>query len=434
VAGHVPVTRSFFPPVPRPTSAGAERSMTVGVRVLAFVMAGGEGTRLYSLTADRCKPAVPFNGKHRIVDFVLSNLINSEIFSIYLLVQYKSQALIEHVRQSWTLARFIPDHFVTVVPPQMRHGPEWFQGTADAVSQNVHLIETFRPDVVAVFGADHIYRMDVRQMIQAHLAARADVTVATLPVPLALSRSFGIVETDKNLRIRDFKEKPETAEPMPNRPSHALASMGNYIFSGDVLAAELRRANELGESDFGKDILPRMARSHTLLAYDFTTNEVPGLGEFEERGYWRDVGTIEAFYEAHFDTVGARPKFRMTNPAWPIYASPDQAESAVIESGSIHRSVIGTGCVVSHASLDHTMLRRSVTVEEDAKVDYCIVMDRTVIGAGARLRRAIVDQDNAIPAGERIGYDLERDRQRFHVSESGIVVVPRGYFPRTVAA
>ncbi len=402
--------------------------------VLAFVMAGGEGTRLHSLTAHRCKPAVPFNGKHRIVDFVLSNLVNSEIYSVYLLVQYKSQALIEHVRQSWTMARFIPDHFVTIVPPQMRHGPEWFQGTADAVYQNLHLIETFRPDYVVVFGADHIYRMDVRQMLAAHKAANADVTVATLPVPRAQCSGFGIVETDENLRVTDFQEKPAEARGMPGRDTHALASMGNYIFNADVLARELKRAHESGESDFGKHILPRMMKSHNLLAYDFTTNVIPGVADYEEPAYWRDVGTIDAYFAAHLDTLGATPRFRMTNSEWPIYASSDQSESAKVEDGSIRRSVLGTGCVINGARLDHAMLRRAVIVQEDAVVDHCILMDRNVVGRGARLKRAIVDLDNRIPAGESIGYDLERDRQRFHVSEEGVVVVPRGYFPAQAAA
>jgi glucose-1-phosphate adenylyltransferase len=397
--------------------------------VLAFVMAGGEGTRLHALTAHRCKPAVPFNGKHRIVDFVLSNLVNSEIYSIYLLVQYKSQALIEHVRQSWTLARFIPDHFVTVVPPQMRNGPEWFQGTADSVYQNLHLIETFKPDIVAVFGADHIYRMDVRQMIAQHKAHNADVTLATLPVPLAQCSSFGIVSTDDTLRVTDFQEKPQSTRGMPGRPTHALASMGNYIFSADVLVKELKVAHEKGESDFGKHILPRMLKTHKLMAYDFTTNVVPGTADFEEPGYWRDVGTIDAYFAAHLDTLGATPRFRMTNPEWPIYASPDQSESAKIECGVIRRSVLGSGCVVNDAQLDHAMLRRAVTVQPDAVLDHCIVMDRNVIGRGAKLKNAIVDLDNHIPPGEQIGYDLARDRQRFHVSENGVVVVPRGHFP-----
>ena len=403
-------------------------------RVLAFVMAGGEGTRLHALTEHRCKPAVPFNGKHRIVDFVLSNLINSEIYSVYLLVQYKSQALIEHVRESWTMARFIPEHFVTVVPPQMRHGPAWFQGTADAVFQNLHLIDTQRPDLVAVFGADHIYRMDVRQMIEAHCRQGADVTVAALPVPVAQSASFGIVESDADMRVTDFVEKPASTPSMPGRPGFAMASMGNYIFSRDVLVAELRRAHAQEESDFGKHLLPRMARSHKLYAYDFSTNSVPGVAQFEEPGYWRDVGTIESYFEAHMDTLGVQPKFRMTNPSWPIYASADQAESAQIESGRIRRSVVGSGCVVDDATLDHAMLRRSVTVESGASIDHAIVMERSVVGRGARLRRVIVDQDNAIPAGESIGFDLAKDRERFHVSESGIVVVPRGFFPQSTGA
>lgn len=402
--------------------------------VLAFVMAGGEGSRLFPLTEHRCKPSVPFNGKHRVVDFVLSNLVNSEIYGVYLLVQYKSQALIEHVRQSWTMARFIPDHFVTVVPPQMRIGPEWFRGTADSVYQNLHLIKTHRPDFVAVFGADHVYRMDVRQMLEAHIAAEADVSVATLPVPLAQCRGFGIVETDDALWVRRFREKPQRAEPMPGRPGHALASMGNYLFSADVLVDELERAHASGERDFGADILPRLAGTHRVLAYDFTTNRVPGLAPFEDAHYWRDVGTIEAYFDAHFDTLGAQPRLRMTNPQWPVYASQDTSESAQIEGGHIVRSVVGSGCVVDGARLDHAMLRREVHVGPDAQLDHCIVMERTVVGAGCRITRAIIDQDNDIPPGEVIGGDPARDRRRFHVSETGIVVVPRGYFQHARAA
>ena len=419
----MPTPTHLIEPARRPP-----RPLSQAPTTLAFVMAGGEGTRLHPLTADRCKPAVPFNGKHRVVDFVLSNLINSHIYSVYLLVQYKSQALIEHVRQLWTLARFIPEHFVTVVPPQMRNGPDWFQGTADAVYQNLHLIATHGPDLVAVFGADHIYRMDVRQMIQAHVDARADVTVATLPVPLAQCSSFGIVETDIDSRIREFIEKPPSTRAMPGRPGHALASMGNYIFSTDVLIDGLQRAHELGESDFGKHVLPRMVKTHRLLAYDFSSNLIPGVAEHEEPGYWRDVGTIDAYFAAHLDTLGATPRFRITNTEWPIYASPDPSESALIEGGIIRRSVVGSGCVIHGSVLDHAMLRRAVRIEADAALDHCIVMDRTVIGRGARLRHAIVDQDNHVPPGELIGHDPVRDRERFHVSEGGIVVVPRGYF------
>ncbi len=398
--------------------------------VLAFVMAGGEGSRLHPLTQDRCKPSVPFNGKHRIVDFVLSNLVNSDVFSIYLLVQYKSQALIEHVRRTWTLAPVMPDQFVTVVPPQMRNGPNWFQGTADAVAQNLDLIESRRPDLVAVFGADHIYRMDIRQMIAEHLRRHADVSISTLPVPLVESTSFGIVETDDELWVREFREKPSTARSMPGRSTHVLASMGNYLFSTDVLLEELHRARGDGLTDFGHHVLPDLIARRRVLAYDFTTNEVPGIGEHEDPHYWRDVGTIEAYFDAHFDTLGARPLFRMSNPEWPIYTSPEPFESAQIESGRITRSVVGSGCVVNGATLDHAMLRRSVTVEADATLDRCIVMEHSVIGRGAHITRTIIDQHNHIPAGEVIGGDAERDRQRFHVSETGIVVVPRGHFPR----
>jgi glucose-1-phosphate adenylyltransferase len=392
-------------------------------------MAGGEGSRLHPLTANRCKPAVPFNGKHRIVDFVLSNLVNSEIYSTYLLVQYKSQSLIEHVRSTWTMARFMPQHFITVVPPQMRNGREWFQGTADAVYQNIHLIESFRPDIVAVFGADHVYRMDVRQMIDFHVSSGAHATVATLPVPIEQCGEFGIVDTDDNHRIALFKEKPKTARPMPGSRTHALASMGNYIFNADVLLEQLHKMHEQHTSDFGKHILPGMTKSHKLMAYDFDTNLIPGVEAYEEHGYWRDVGTIDAYFEAHFDTLGAQPRFRITNRQWPIYASPDQAESAQIENGVIRRSVVGSGSIVDGATLDHAMLRRAVMVERNAHLEHCIIMERSRIGRGAQVRRAIIDQDNDVPAGARIGFDSEEDRRRFHVTASGIVVVPANYFP-----
>jgi glucose-1-phosphate adenylyltransferase len=325
---------------------------------------------------------------------------------------------------------FIRDHFVTVVPPQMRNGREWFQGTADAVAQNLHLLDTHQPDLVAVFGADHVYRMDVSQMIEEHLKRQADVTIATLPVPIEQCSSFGIVETDDDMWVRQFYEKPASARPMRSRRTHALASMGNYIFSTKVLIEELGRARGNGACDFGNHILPQLTNNRRVLAYDFTTNHVPGIMDHEEPSYWRDIGTIDAYYDAHFDTLGSTPKFRMTNPEWPIYASPDSSESAQIESGVITRSVVGTGCVVRAGRLDHTLLRRAVTIEEDARLDHCIVMDRTVIGQGARITRAIIDQDNEVPAGEVIGGNLQRDRARFHVSDSGIVVVPRGYFRR----
>jgi glucose-1-phosphate adenylyltransferase len=266
-------------------------------------------------------------------------------------------------------------------------------------------------------------------MIEFHVASRAHASVATIPVDLRECDQFGIVDVDSDHRIVDFKEKPKSAKPMPGSRTQALASMGNYIFNADVLLQQLKRMHESGETDFGKHILPSMVKSHKLVAYDFATNTIQGTEPYEEHAYWRDVGTIDAYFQAHFDTLGAQPKFRMTNRHWPIYASPDQAESAQIENGVINRSVVGSGSIVDGATLDHAMLRRSVLVERGAHLEHCIVMERSRIGRGAQVRRAIIDQDNDIPADERIGFDLEQDRKRFHVTPSGIVVVPAGAFP-----
>jgi glucose-1-phosphate adenylyltransferase len=296
------------------------------------------------------------------------------------------------------------------------------------VYQNIHLIESMKPDIVAVFGADHIYRMDVRQMIDFHIQSGAAASVATLPVRLNQSDQFGIVQIDDNNRITDFIEKPKKCDPMPGSTTHALGSMGNYIFNADVLLEQLKKMHENGTSDFGKHILPAMVKTHKLVAYDFDTNHIPGTEPYEEHAYWRDVGTIDAYYDAHFDTLGAAPKFRMTNAKWPIYASPDVAESAQIENGVINRSVVGSGSIVDGAMLDHAMLRRSVHVERGAQLEHCIVMERTRIGRNAHVQRCIIDQDNDVPPGERIGFDLVQDAKRFHVTESGIVVVPAGYF------
>jgi glucose-1-phosphate adenylyltransferase len=266
-------------------------------------------------------------------------------------------------------------------------------------------------------------------MVEFHEKNNAHVSVTTLPVALEQAHQFGIVEVDEAHRIIDFKEKPKNADPMPGSTTQALASMGNYIFNADILLTELKRAHAAGESDFGKHILPRMVKTHKLMAYDFTTNMIPGTAPFEENAYWRDVGTIDAYFEAHFDTLGATPRFRMTNPSWPIYASSDPSESAQIENGIINRSVVGSGCIVDGAFLDHAMLRRAVTVHKGARLEDCIIMERSVIGDSAQVKRAIIDQNNFIPPGELIGYDLEGDRKRFHVTPSGIVVVPSGYFP-----
>jgi glucose-1-phosphate adenylyltransferase len=404
-------------------------------RIIAFVMAGGQGSRLQPLTAARSKPSVPFGARYRIVDFVLSNLVNSQIRTIYLLVQYKSQSLIEHVRKSWTISPLLPDQFVTVVPPQMMSGENWFQGTSDAVYQNIGLIETHRPDLVAVFGADHIYRMDIRQMVQFHRDRGADATVAALPVPIADASGFGVIATDPDGRIRAFQEKPEDPAPMPGRPDVAFASMGNYIFNTEVLLSALKQAHAKGENDFGGHILPRLLHDHRLFAYDFASNEVPGIKPYEKRVYWRDVGSIDAYFEAHGDVLGAEPVFDMFNPQWPIFSSNYQGPVARVLGGKLHNSLLGAATVIHDGvRIRNSIIRREAVIEEDVELEDCIIMDYTRIGRGARLRRVIVDRHNQIEPGDRIGFDPDADRRRFHVSDSGIAVVasgPKSYFARS---
>jgi glucose-1-phosphate adenylyltransferase len=395
-------------------------------RILAFIMAGGEGTRLHPLTAERSKPSVPFGSRYRIVDFALSNLINSHVLSIYLLVQYKSQELIEHVRKAWVLSPMLPGQFVTIVPPQMRGGPEWFQGTADAVSQNLNLIQLHEPDLVLVFGADHIYRMDVRQMVDFHVARAAQVTVAALPVPRAQATAFGIIDADADGRVRGFLEKPAEPPPMAQRPTHAYASMGNYLFDTAVLVEALTEARRAGESDFGKHVLPRLLATHRLYAYDFSSNEIPGTRPYEEPAYWRDVGTIEAYFAAHQDVLGERPRFDAFNPHWPIYSSNYQGPAARLVAGEFRNSVIGAGAIVNGARVRNSVIRREVFLDPDVELDECIVMDYAHVRRGARLRRVIVDRHNVIEAGARIGYDPQEDARRYHVTAGGIVVVPMG--------
>jgi glucose-1-phosphate adenylyltransferase len=393
--------------------------------VLAMVLAGGEGSRLQPLTAGRSKPAVPFAGGTRIVDYVLSNLINSHMYAIYLLVQYKSQSLIEHVHRSWTLSPVIPGHFVTIVPPQMREGPEWFQGTADAIYQNLNLIEQHNPDVVAVFGADHVYRMDIRQMLAFHRERRADVTVAALPVPVGQASAFGIIGTGDDGRIREFLEKPEHPPAMPGRPGHAYASMGNYLFGTRVLKAALEEARDLGETDFGRHVLPRLVSSHRLFAYDFNTNVVPGVNAYEETGYWRDVGTLDAYFAAHQDLLGAEPRFDALNPNWPIQSGSFVGPVARIIGGTIENSMIASGSRIEGALVRNSVLRYEVRIDPGAEVEDCVIMDDVHVKRGAKLRRVIVDRYNTIEAGERIGYDTDADARRYTVSPGGIVVVPR---------
>ncbi|MGH8769905.1 MAG: glucose-1-phosphate adenylyltransferase [Burkholderiales bacterium] len=394
--------------------------------VLAFVMAGGEGSRLHPLTAERSKPSVPFGARYRIIDFVLSNLINSDIHSIYLLVQYKSQSLIEHVRKAWVLSPIISDQFVTIVPPQMREGQEWFQGTADAVYQNMNLIQQHGPDLVCVFGADHLYRMDVRQMVDFHVQSKAEASVAALPVPLDQAHAFGIIAANGDGRIRGFLEKPEQPPPMPNDPTRAYASMGNYLFNADVLCETLNEAHDKGERDFGRHVLPRMLNTRRVYAYDFTHNEIPGVKPFEEPAYWRDVGTIDAYFDAHQDVIGLTPRFNVFNPRWPIFSSHYQGPVTKIISGEITNSILAGGSVVNGARLRDSILRREVMLEPDVELDNCIVMDYVHIQGGCKLKRVIVDRFNVIPARTEIGHDANADSKRYTVTESGITIIPRG--------
>ena len=393
--------------------------------ILAYVLAGGKGERLFPLTAFRSKPSVPFGGRYRIVDFVLSNLVNSRIFSIYLLVQYKSQSLIEHIRQHWVMSPIIRDHFIAVVPPQMRMGPEWFQGTADAVFQNINLITQQRPGLVLVFGADHIYRMDIRQMIDFHLDRNADVTVATRPVPVEEATSFGVIQTDSENRIIGFQEKPENPTPMPSDGNRAYVSMGNYIFNTDVLINALIEAQTKRHNDFGAHILPGLVDDGRLFAYDFAMNTIQGFQPYEERGYWRDVGTIKAFFDAHMDMLGEKPLFELNNAAWPIYPSGFKSPATKILNANIENSMISEGVIVKDARIRNSVIRTGVVIEENVVIEDSIIMDKTLIKRGAHLKNTIVDKLNVIGESARVGHDSEDERFGLHIDRSGIRVIPR---------
>lgn len=396
-------------------------------KILALVMAGGEGSRLFPLTAERSKPSVPFGARYRIVDFVLSNLVNSGIHAIYLLVQYKSQSLIEHVRKAWVLPPMLPETFVTIVPPQMRMGQKWFQGTADAVHQNINLIRQHQPDLVAVFGADHIYRMDIRQMVDFHLERGAQATVAALPVPLKEASGFGVIDADARGLIRGFLEKPAKPPAMAGRPTHAYASMGNYLFNTDVLLDALEACRDIPGSDFGKHVLPMLKDQGGLYAYDFHQNAIPGVHASEELGYWRDVGTLDAYFAAHMDVLGMQPTFNVFNARWPIYSSNYQGPVAKFQETWLDHSIVSAGCLINGARIKNSVLRREVVIEPGAEVEDCIIMDYVTVRRGAKLRRAIVDRYNVIGEGETIGYDPVQDQARHHVTDSGIVVLAEAH-------
>jgi len=401
------------------------------LRILAFVLAGGKGTRLYPLTKERAKPAVPFGGRYRIVDFVLSNLINSGIYSIYVLIQFKSQSLLQHIRDGWEVGGLLRSNFIIPVPAQMRTPEQdWYRGTADAIYQNMNLIEQADPHVVIIFGADHIYRMNIREMIEFHMEKRAKVSIAAIPVPKSESKEFGVIETDEHGAVVGFHEKSADAPTMPGDSTRVYASMGNYVFSTDTLLRELYADGEREDSshDFGRDILPGLIGRAEMFAYDFQTNRIPGDPP-DQPAYWRDVGTIDAYYEASMDLRSVKPELNLYNRQWPLrtagYQDPPVKFTFDEETrrGTSVDSIISGGAILAGGTVRNSIIGRGVKVHTGALVEDSVLFDNCDIGRQARVRRAILDKNVRVPAGAQIGYDLERDRQFHHVTESGIVVV-----------
>jgi glucose-1-phosphate adenylyltransferase len=400
-------------------------------RVLAMVLAGGKGTRLYPLTRDRAKPAVPFGGKYRIVDFVLSNLVNSGVYSTYVLTQFKSQSLLQHLRDTWQFGGLLPYQFIVPVPAQMLSPDEaWYQGTADAIFQNIDLINQAQPDLVLVFSADHIFRMNVREMIEYHNEKGADVTVAAFPMPRDQSLEFGVIEATPEGRIIGFHEKKENAPTIPGSPDQIFASMGNYIFSTEILAKELCEDAEDEESshDFGKDILPNLIRRANVYAYDFRLNRIPGDPP-SVLPYWRDVGTVDAFYEANMDLRAITPALNLYNDQWPLGPTREMYAPAKFifdqdgRRGHAIDSIVAGGCIISGGLVRDSVLGRAVRIHSGAVVEGSVLFDHCDIGRNARIRNAILDKNAKVPEGATIGYDIESDRKQYSITENGIVVV-----------
>ena len=401
------------------------------LRVLAFVLAGGKGTRLYPLTKERAKPAVPFGGRYRIIDFVLTNLVNSGIYSTYVLIQFKSQSLLQHLRDGWEFSGLLKNHFVIPVPAQMRsQGETWYRGTADAIYQNINLIEQANPHVVVIFGADHVYRMNIREMIEFHEHKRAQATIAAIPVPKEQAFEFGVIEATEYGRIRGFHEKRADAPTIPGDPTSVYASMGNYVFSTNLLLKELYAdaENENSTHDFGRDILPGLVGKAELFAYDFRTNRIPG-DPASVRPYWRDVGTIDAFYEANMDLRAVSPDLNLYNRQWPLRTAgyEDPPAKFIFDDegrrGNAIDSVVCSGTILSGGSVKNSVIGRGCKIHTGAEVEDSIVFDNVDIGRHAKIKKAIIDKNVRVPAGTLIGYDLEKDSQLYHVTETGIVVV-----------
>jgi glucose-1-phosphate adenylyltransferase len=413
------------------------------LRVLGIVLAGGKGTRLYPLTRERAKPAVPFGGKYRIIDFVLSNFVNSGIHSIYVLTQFRSQSLLQHLSEGWQFGGLLKSHFITNVPAQMRSETEsWYQGTADAIFQNINLVEQSDPHLVAIFGGDHIYRMNVASMIDFHMAKQAEVSIAAIPAPRHHAVEFGVIEAGADGRIMGFHEKNPNAPTMPGDSTRVYASMGNYLFSTRTLLDLINEDAKDPKShhDFGRDILPKLAGKAPIYAYNFETNRIPGdAGDFIP--YWRDVGTIDAYYEANMDLNHVKPDLNLYNREWPVRSTsyPDPPAKFVFDEngrrGEALDSIVSGGCILSGGLARKSVLGRGVRVHTGASVEGCVIMDNCDIGRHAKLRRAILDKNVRIPANTEVGYDLEADKARgWHVTDSGIVVIGREHSPVPMAA
>jgi glucose-1-phosphate adenylyltransferase len=400
-------------------------------RVLAIVLAGGEGKRLLPLTLDRAKPAVPFAGQYRLIDFALSNLANGGILKMVVLTQYKSHSLDLHVSRTWRMSTLL-GNYVSPVPAQMRRGPEWFAGSADAVFQNLNIVGDERPDYILVFGADHIYRMDPRQMLDQHINSGAAVTVAGIRVPLSQANQFGVIGPSEGNVISSFVEKPTDAVGLSDAPDQVFASMGNYIFTTEPLVTALHSdaENEHSRHDMGGDIIPAMVATRDAHVYDFSSNHVPGSTD-RDRAYWRDVGTLDSYYEASMDLVSVHPVFNLYNLEWPIFTSYPQLPPAkfVFEepdrSGRALDSLVSNGVIVTGGTVRRSVLSPGVLVNSGL-VEDSVLMNDVVVEHGAVVRRAILDKNVQVAAGASIGVDPEADRRRFTISDRGVVVVAKG--------
>jgi glucose-1-phosphate adenylyltransferase len=395
--------------------------------VLGIVLAGGEGKRLWPLTADRAKPAVPFGGNYRLVDFVLSNLVNAGFHRLCVLTQYKSHSLDRHISTTWRLSSVL-GQYITPVPAQQRLGPRWYTGSADAIYQSLNLVHDEKPDHIVVFGADHVYRMDPSQMLARHVDSGAGVTVAGIRVPRSEAKAFGCIDSDATGRITRFLEKPPNPPHVPGDPDVTFASMGNYIFRTEALLEALRAdaADPDSIHDMGGDIIPMLVDAGSAAVYDFDDNEVPGATE-RDRGYWRDVGTLDAYYDAHMDLVSVHPVFNLYNQAWPIRtATPPLPPAKFVNSGSATESIVGLGSIISGSVVRESVISGDVQIEDGATVEGSVLLPGVRVGKGATVRSAILDKNVVVADGAQIGVDLAADRERYTVSSGGVVVLGKG--------